>query len=61
MPEGVGYGDRKPGIVISMDFLDPNRMKKNNKEEEENEEKKEALSYAELAKKRLMKKNKNRK
>lgn len=57
MPEGVGYGEKKPGIKISMNFLTPSKRgngksKKMGEEEEEKE-----LSYAELAKKRLEKKN----
>jgi hypothetical protein len=56
MPEEVGYGDRKPNLTISLDFLTPSKRRSKSKKYGEEEDEDEQLSYAELARKRLARK-----
>jgi hypothetical protein len=56
MPPGVGYGDKKPSFIISLDFLTPNKRNSKSKKYGEEEDEDERMSYAELARKRLAKK-----
>lgn len=62
------YGNKKPSLIISLDFLTPSKRGKNGKsrqygddEDEEMKESHERMSYAELARKRLEKKRKRTK
>lgn len=48
------YGNKNPGVTISMSFLDPKRKKRKEEEDEENN----TMSYSEAAKKRLAKNQK---